>query len=154
MGIEIERKFLVAGESWRQAEPHHFVQGYLTLDQQRTVRVRIDGERAFLTVKGISVGARRKEFEYAIPVDDARQLLGMCMGNIIEKWRHVVEHAGMRWEVDEFTGENAGLVVAEIELGSEDQAFERPAWVGKEVTADARYYNSNLAARPWRSWPR
>ena len=112
MGIEIERKFLVADESWRQAEPHHFVQGYLTLDQQRTVRVRIDGERAFLTVKGISVGARRKEFEYAIPVDDARQLLGLCMGNIIEKWRHVVEHAGMRWEVDEFTGENAGLVVA------------------------------------------
>jgi adenylate cyclase len=152
MGIEIERKFLVSGDGWRQGEGTRYSQGYLNRDAQRTVRVRIAGERAFLTVKGISKGATRSEFEYAIPTSDARQLLKLAEGPVIEKIRRIVVHEGSRWEVDEFLGDNKGLVVAEFELESEDQHFTRPDWLGREVTDDARYYNSSLSAHPFKDW--
>ena len=152
MAIEIERKFLVTGTDWRTAEPLRIAQGYLNRDKQRTVRVRIAGAQAFLTVKGVSTGSSRLEFEYGIPVPDAESLLGLCDGPLIEKWRHRVTHAGLLWEVDEFLGENAGLVVAEVELSSEAQVITLPAWVGAEVTHDSRYFNSNLASQPFRRW--
>jgi adenylate cyclase len=152
MGLEIERKFLVRGEAWRRPDARYLCQGYLNRDKQRTVRVRIAGEAAWLTIKGPSQGAVRSEFEYAIPLDDARQLLALCEKPLIEKNRHLVEFDGMTWEVDEFLGENAGLVVAEIELQSADQVFTRPDWLGDEVTQDARYFNSALAAHPYARW--
>lgn len=145
MAIEIERKFLVSGEGWRQKKPRLLVQGYLNRDKHRTVRVRIDEDRAFLTVKGISSGASRAEYEYAIPLGDAEELLAICEGSIIEKRRHVVEVSGACWEVDEFFGKKEGLILAEIELSSEQQVFTRPEWLGEEVTDDPRYFNSNLA---------
>lgn len=153
MGIEIERKFLVTGDQWRDlAKPTYYCQGYLNRDPHRTVRVRIAGEAAFLTVKGISKGASRAEFEYSIPVDDARQMLELCDGTIIEKQRSVVDYAQMTWEIDEFLGENLGLLVAEIELDAEDQPFELPPWAGREVTGDRRYYNANLSEHPFSQW--
>ena len=154
MGIEIEHKFLVNDEGWRQAatQQTRFSQGYLSRDPARTVRVRIAGEQAFLTIKGETRGASRAEFEYAIPVSDAQQLLAMSDGPVVEKIRHLCPHEGMTWEVDEFLGANAGLVVAEIELAAEGQAFTRPAWLGAEVTGDARFVNANLAVRPFTSW--
>ena len=152
MGIEIERKFLVVGDGWRRGEGVPYAQGYLNRDPSRTVRVRIAGARAFLTVKGISQGATRQEFEYEIPVADARQLLELSDGPVVRKTRRLVEHAGSTWEVDEFEGDNAGLVVAELELESEAQAYARPDWLGREVTDDPRYYNSNLATNPYRNW--
>lgn len=152
MGIEIERKFLVIGTAWRQGVGVRFSQGYLNRDKTRTVRVRLAGEQAFLTIKGISVGASRAEFEYEIPAADAGQLLKLSDGPIIEKIRRVIEVEGARWEVDEFLGENSGLVVAEIELQSEDQAFARPEWIGEEVTHDSRYFNSSLATLPFSRW--
>jgi len=152
MGIEIERKFLVVGDDWRQAPAVPYAQGYLNRDKQRTVRVRVAKDKAWLTVKGASHGATRAEFEYAIPVADAEQLLALCDGPLVRKLRRVVEHAGATWEIDEFQGDNAGLVVAEIELASEDEAFEAPQWLGAEVTHDARYFNSNLAAAPFSTW--
>ena len=152
MPLEIERKFLVSGHAWRSADAVLYRQGYLNRDKQRTVRVRIAGDRAFLTIKGVSSGATRVEFEYEIPVSEAAQLLTLCDGPLIEKTRHRVTVGPHVWEVDEFHGDNDGLVVAEIELGSEDEAFARPEWVTVEVTEDARYYNSNLAVRPFRTW--
>ena len=152
MGIEIERKFLVQGEAWRQGEGHYLCQAYLNRDPARTVRVRVAGEQAFLTIKGRSVGATRSEFEYAIPLADARALLALADGPVIEKRRYRVPQGSLAWEIDEFLGANAPLVVAEIELASEDQPFERPAWLGEEVTQDPRYFNSALAARPFSSW--
>jgi len=152
MGIEIERKFLVVGDAWRQAPATAYAQGYLNRDKQRTVRVRIVADAAWLTAQGPSAGATRAEFEYAIPVADARELLALCDGPLVRKRRRVVVHAGATWEIDEFEGDNAGLVVAEIELGSEDQAFEPPPWLGAEVTHDPRYFNSNLAAAPYSTW--
>jgi CYTH domain-containing protein len=149
---EIERKFLVHGQAWRQPAPLRIRQGYLNRDKERTVRVRIAGEHAYLTIKGSMQGITRAEFEYSIPVTDAEQLLTMCDGPLLEKNRHVLEHAGMTWEVDEFFGDNDGLVVAEIELSSEDQSFERPAWLGVEVTHERRYLNSNLIAQPYKQW--
>ncbi len=153
MGIEIERKFLVVGDGWRAAPAVPYAQGYLNRDKQRTVRVRIVQDAAWLTVKGVSVGATRAEFEYPIPVADAEQLLALCDGPIVRKTRRVIEHAGAKWEIDEFQGDNAGLVVAEIELPAEDAEFERPAWLGAEVTHDARYFNSSLATSPYSTWP-
>ena len=156
MSIEIERKFLVANTSaqaaWRAAPGVATRQGYLNRDKTRTVRVRIAGDAGFLTVKGASLGATRAEFEYAIPVADAQALLALCDGPLIEKTRHVLVHAGMAWEVDDFAGDNAGLVVAEVELQSEAQVFDLPGWLGEEVTQDARYFNSNLASRPFNTW--
>lgn len=152
MGTEIERKFLVTGEAWRSADGVRLIQGYLNRDKARTVRVRVAGEQAFLTIKGPTHGATRAEFEYEIPLAEAESLLLLCDGPVIEKFRHIIEYRGFTWEVDEFFGDNAGLVVAEIELDSEDQAFERPQWLGEEVTEDTRYFNSNLAAHPYRLW--
>jgi len=153
MGLEIERKFLVVGDDWRAAPAAPYAQGYLNRDKQRTVRVRIVRDQAWLTVKGANSGATRAEFEYAIPVADARQLLALCDGPLVRKLRRVVVHAGMTWEIDEFEGDNAGLVVAEIELPSEDAPFEAPPWLGAEVTHDPRYFNSSLAAAPFSTWP-
>lgn len=155
MGIEIERKFLVASDAWRQAAAAQtrYSQGYLCREPARTVRVRVAGEQAFLTIKGLTTGATRAEFEYPVPLADAQALLAMCDGPVIEKVRHLVPAGeGLVWEVDEFFGDNAGLVVAEIELQDEAQAFERPDWLGAEVTDDKRYLNSNLSVRPYRRW--
>ena len=154
MGIEIERKFLVVGDDWRGAPAVACAQGYLNRDPRRTVRVRIAQGQAWLTVKGATAGATRAEFEYAIPVADAEQLLALCDGPLVRKLRRVVVHGGMAWEIDEFQGDNAGLVVAEIELPAEDAPFARPPWLGAEVTHDARYFNSSLAAAPYSTWPR
>lgn len=152
MPTEIERKFLVTGTGWRQPDPVRLCQGYLNRDKARTVRVRLAGKQGFLTIKGISQRASRTEFEYEIPAADAGELLKLCDGPVIRKLRHIVVHQGHKWEVDEFLGENAGLVIAELELEREDQPFERPSWLGREVTQDPRYYNSNLAAHPYSTW--
>ena len=152
MAIEIERKFLVVGDEWRQAPGVAYAQGYLNRDKARTVRVRVAAGRAWLTVKGANTGATRAEFEYEIPVPDAEQLLALCDGPLVRKLRRVIVHAGATWEVDEFLGDNAGLVVAEIELPAEDAAFEPPPWLGAEVTHDPRYFNSSLAALPYSAW--
>lgn len=153
MGKEIERKFLVTGDNWRSAHAKLLRQGYLSTDKHRTVRVRVSGESAFLTIKGLTSGATRQEFEYPIPVDDANEMLDeLCQPPLIEKRRHVVRVDGMTWEIDEFLGENAGLVVAEVELQDEDQTFNRPAWLGDEVTEDPRYYNANLVLQPYSKW--
>jgi adenylate cyclase len=152
MPVEIERKFLVQGDDWRTDQGVRIIQGYLNRDEERTVRVRIAGAGAYLTIKGKNEGAVRAEFEYEIPVADAEQLLKLCDGPLIEKTRHTVVYAGMTWEIDEFHGANEGLVVAEIELEDAEQTFTTPAWIGREVTADVRYFNSNLAVRPYASW--
>ena len=152
MATEIERKFLVQGTPWRNGFGVRFSQGYLNRDKERTVRVRIAGDKAFLTIKGVTQGASRAEFEYEIPVSDAQQLIKLSDGTIIQKNRYVIVHEGSTWEVDEFLGDNAGLVLAEIELKSEDQPFSRPAWLGAEVTHDRRYYNSSLASHPYRKF--
>jgi CYTH domain-containing protein len=128
------------------------VQGYLNRDKLRTVRVRLAGEMGFLTIKGPTHGATRAEFEYAIPLADALSLLELCEGPLIDKVRFQVPLGNVVWEVDEFAGDNAGLVVAEVELPSEDAAFVRPDWLGEEVTHDARYFNSNLAQHPFYRW--
>jgi len=152
MALEIERKFLVRTDAWRSGTGVRYTQGYLNRDKLRTVRVRVAGDAGFLTVKGRSQGATRLEFEYPVPLADAQAMLALCEGPLIDKTRHTLVHAGQVWEVDEFHGDNAGLVVAEIELASEDQPFERPDWLGEEVTLDARYFNSALSERPYRSW--
>jgi adenylate cyclase len=152
MATEIERKFLVTGTAWRQCPGVPFSQGYLNRDKERTVRVRVAGNQAFLTIKGITRGATRPEFEYEIPIADAEQLLKLSDGPLVEKVRRIVVHEGSTWEVDEFLGENAGLVVAEIELETESQAFTRPQWLGREVTEDSRYFNSSLATFPYSKW--
>lgn len=154
MAIEIERKFLVTGDAWKRAAVGVlYRQGYLSTDKARTVRVRIAGERAFITIKGMAIGIARPEFEYEIPPDDAAAMLdGLCLKPLIEKRRYTLERKGMRWEVDEFLGENLGLVVAEVELDSADQAIELPEWIGLEVTDDARYFNSSLIAHPFSQW--
>ena len=153
MGIEIERKFRVLGRPWQPLAGVRMSQGYLSRDPARTVRIRCAGERAFLTVKGASQGAARAEFEYEIPFADGEQLLTLCEGPILEKVRYELIHAGLTWEIDEFLGDNAGLVMAELELEAEDQLFSPPPWLGREVTGDARYYNSQLSIHPYRAWP-
>ncbi len=154
MGREIERTFLVVEPAAAVVgDGVRFVQGYLSIDPDRTVRVRTAGERGYLTIKGRTVGASRAEFEYEIPLADALELLEtLCERPLVEKRRHRVLHAGRTWEVDVFDGANAGLVVAEIELDDEDERIELPPWVGAEVTDDPRYLNVNLARRPFRTW--
>jgi len=161
MGIEIERKFLVTSDAWREAahEVVPMAQGYINdmaaMDngsQKASVRVRIEGDKAWLNLKSRELGHTRQEFNYSLPVEDARALLGLCVGGLIDKRRHYVRHEGHLWEVDEFLGENAGLVVAEIELHSADEAFAMPAWAGKQVTDTLRYYNLALASRPYSQW--
>lgn len=152
MPVEIERKFLVSGTDWRQGNGSRYCQGYLNHDKERTVRVRLTDKQAFICVKGITRGASRMEFEYEIPAGDAEQLLKLCEGGNIQKIRHTIIHKGLKWEIDEFLGNNKGLVIAEVELESENQFFEKPRWLGKEVTDDPRYFNSNLAANPYNQW--
>lgn len=154
MGLEIERKFLVEGDGWRrESTVSIFRQGYLSTVKERTVRVREVDDTAFVTIKGITVGATRLEFEYAIPVGDARELLDeLCERPLIEKTRHVVEHGNHTWEIDEFTGANQGLIVAEVELDEAEETIDLPPWIGAEVTDDPRYFNSNLIAHPYRTW--
>jgi len=154
MAKEIERKFLVTGEAWRGTSTGTRTrQGYLSSQPERTVRVRNAGGKGTLTIKGISRGATRDEFEYEIPEGDANQLLDqLCERPLIEKTRTLVPYGGLTWEVDVFEGDNAGLIVAEVELTDEKQPVAIPPWVEREVTEDARYFNSNLARHPYKSW--
>ncbi len=157
MGVEIERKFLVSGDAWRGAGPREVIrQGYLSTDPDRIVRVRRSDDRGFFTVKGRAAGARRTEIEFEIPHAQADELMTLCKGAIVEKIRHHAQHAGHEWVIDEFSGNNAGLVVAELEVGDESE-FERalaapPGWLGRDVTDDARLSNSALSERPFASW--
>lgn len=156
MALEIERKFLVEGDAWRGGVRRHelYRQGYLASGEACSVRVRVGGERAWIGIKGRVVGAARPEYEYEVPLADASDILDtLCTHGRIEKRRHWVPYAGREWEVDEFLGDNAGLVVAELELDDPAAAFARPPWLGREVTDDERYYNSSLALHPWRGWP-
>ena len=153
MGTEIERKFLVKEGTWRKANATRYRQGYLSTVKERTVRVRTINNKGYLTIKGITVGASRLEFEYEIPAADADELLdSLCEKPLIDKNRYKVDYGTLTWEVDEFFGENEGLIVAEVELESEDQPFERPEWVTEEVTTDPRYYNANLIKNPYSRW--
>lgn len=154
MAKEIERKFLLTGDQWKNlAEGTHYRQGYLNSIKERTVRIRTINDKAYLTIKGITVSATRAEYEYEIPHADCMEMLdGLAERPIIEKNRYKIPYGGFIWEVDEFLGVNEGLVVAEIELESEDQSFDKPEWVGEEVTGDPRYFNSNLVANPYTTW--
>lgn len=153
MAIEIERKFLVKSDAWREGPAgERIVQGYLCRDEERTVRVRIKGEKGFLTIKGSSEGIARKEFEYEIPREEAEELLQICVPPLLDKVRYERRCGGHLWEIDEFAGENKGLIVAEIELEDEATEFEKPDWLGEEVSDDPRYYNACLADHPWSQW--
>ncbi|HKL26300.1 MAG TPA: CYTH domain-containing protein [Desulfuromonadales bacterium] len=154
MGIEIERKFLVTGSDWRRgASATCYRQGYLNTDPGRSVRIRLAGDKGVLTIKGKTEGAERLEFEYSVPQEDAEQMLAtLCRKPLIEKDRYRVRHAGLTWEVDVFHGENAGLVLAEVELASSDQEIDLPPWVGEEVTSDRRYFNLSLVQYPYSAW--
>ena len=154
MAQEIERKFLVNGHTWRKlAKGTVYRQGYLSTVKERTVRVRTVGDKGYLTVKGLTVGAKRGEYEYEIPVADADAMLDeLCEQPLVEKTRHNIPFDGLIWEVDEFAGDNQGLVVAEVELSDEDQEIRLPGWIGEEVTDNPRYFNSNLVANPYKNW--
>lgn len=154
MPKEIERKFLVSGDQWRAlGTATLFRQGYLSVSKERTVRVRVAGDQGFLTIKGISDGISRAEFEYEIPLPDAQEMLDtLCIKPLIEKRRYRIPYGKHVWEVDEFLGENQGLMVAEIELKDAAEIFALPDWIGAEVSDDARYFNSNLIAHPFSKW--
>ncbi len=154
MGQEIERKFLVKSDTWRAfAKGSTYRQGYLNSVKERTVRIRTAGDKAYLTIKGLTAGATRMEFEYEIPVSDCNTMLDtLAERPLIEKKRYKVEFDGLTWEIDEFFGENAKLIVAEVELQREDQVFKKPDWVGDEVTGDPRYFNANLVKHPYSQW--
>lgn len=156
MGIEIERKFRLADERWRACVRDKTLlrQGYIANTRRASVRVRLAGDAGWLSVKAMTPGLSRAEYEAAIPAAAANEMLDrLCEGPLIEKWRHIVDYQGSEWEIDEFLGENAGLVIAELELESEQQQFARPPWLGVEVTHDERYYNFRLSERPFRRWP-
>jgi len=154
MGLEIERKFLIKSDDWKPLVINSFSikQGYLNLAPKRTVRVRIQEKNAFITIKGKTKGITRVEFEYTIPFQEAKQLILLSEGSLIEKIRHKVKYEGNVWEIDVFSGTNEGLIIAEIELQSETQSIEIPSWLGKEVSNDSRYYNANLVKNPYSSW--
>lgn len=155
MATEIEHKYLVIPEAWKEIVPERSIdikQGYLLTDPDKTIRVRTKGEHGYITIKGKSTGASRLEFEYEIPLADAVDLIARFCSNVIEKTRHLVIYESKVWEVDEFKGLNAGLMVAEIELTSEDERYALPRWAGKDVTEDVRYANSNLSIRPFTAW--
>jgi len=156
MGVEIERKFRLINDSWRERvrEKTLLRQGYIANTRRASVRVRLAGEAGWLSVKSMTPGLSRAEYEAAIPAVDANEMLDrLCEGPLIEKWRHIVVYQGSEWEIDEFLGENAGLVIAELELDAEDAVFARPPWLGVEVTHDERYYNFRLSEQPYRRWP-
>lgn len=154
MGKEIERKFLIEeDDEWKRVETKAYRQGYLNTTKERTVRVRTIGEKGYLTIKGVTKGATRLEFEYEIAVEDAQQMLDeLCERPLIEKTRRKIEYSGFTWEIDEFFGENDGLVIAEIELEDEGQNFDKPSWIKEEVTDDPRYFNANLVKHPYSQW--
>ena len=153
--LEIERKFLIASDAWRAqctGPGRRIAQGYLCTSAEKSVRVRLSGDDGTLTVKGSRTGITRLEFQYSIPAAHAARLLELCEMPPIDKTRHIVHHAGMKWEIDVFHGENEGLLVAEVELEREDQPLEIPSWAGAEVSDDPRYYNSSLSRHPFRKW--
>ena len=155
MPIEVERKFLLRNDSWRLAvhESRPMRQGYLNNEVRCSVRVRTCGDRAWLNIKSVTIGAKRQEFEYEIPLVDAQQMLdSLCHKPLIEKIRHLAEIGEHLWEIDEFGGDNAGLIVAEIELEQVDEVFDKPDWLGEEVTHDVRYYNTSLSRLPYKDW--
>ncbi|MDJ0582401.1 CYTH domain-containing protein [Crocosphaera sp.] len=155
MAIEIERKFLIINDSWRSLGLGKvYKQGYIaTVDKMTTIRVRIIGEEAYLTIKSKTEGISRNEFEYPIPLEDAQMMLDtLCDRPLIEKIRYKINYDNLLWEVDEFQGENQGLIIAEVELENESQTINIPDWVGKEVSHDPRYYNVNLAKHPYQTW--
>ncbi|MEA3496393.1 MAG: CYTH domain-containing protein [Bacteroidota bacterium] len=152
MGKEIERKFLIKG-NFSKSKKVYITQGYLKSENNNVVRVRISDKNAFITIKGKNKGIVRSEFEYKIPLEDAKEILTeFCENRIIEKCRYTVLYENFTWEIDEFLGENKGLIYAEIELKNENQIFEKPNWVGKEITGDSKYYNSNLIKIPFNKW--
>lgn len=154
MAREIERKFLVRKDAWVPRNPGVlFTQGYLNSQKERVVRVRLEGTAAKLTIKGLTTGLTRLEFEYDIPAADATEMLdALCERPIISKHRHVEMHGGLKWEIDVFHGDNEGLIVAEVELPSEGVELARPPWAGDEVSSDPRYFNANLIAHPYKTW--
>jgi adenylate cyclase len=155
MPREIERKFLVRNDGWREKADQGVLyrQGYISTDPDRSVRVRVAGDRAFLTIKGKPSGSSRDEFEYQIPAQDAREMLDrLCVHPLIKKTRHILRTGELKWEIDEFAGANQDLIVAEIELKHPEQQFEMPQWIGEEVTGDPRYYNLNLIKHPYSEW--
>ncbi|MDD4915952.1 MAG: CYTH domain-containing protein [Methylococcales bacterium] len=155
MALEIEHKFLLADDSWRTEISHAvlYKQGYLSSSPLGSIRVRISDEHAWLNIKSATIGASRLEFEYEIPLTDANTLLDeLCCKPLVEKIRHFVQRGSHTWEIDEFLGDNAGLIVAEIELPEIGAAFDRPQWLGQEVTSDMRYYNNNLTRHPFKDW--
>jgi adenylate cyclase len=154
MGTEIERKFLLTGDAWREnARGLLLRQGYICSRPEGTVRVRTSHNQGYLTLKGKTTGITRCEFEYLIPLEEANILLDqLCERPVLEKIRYLVDYKGFTWEIDEFLGDNAGLLIAEIELEAEDQSFAKPDWVGEEVSGDARYFNSSLSRNPYLRW--
>ncbi len=154
MGKEIERKFLIAGDEWRKlAKGTAYRQGYLSTVKERTVRVRTIDDKGYLTIKGITVGATRAEYEYEVPAADANEMLtNLCEKPLVEKNRYKIKQGELTWEIDEFLGDNLGLTVAEIELTDEAQKFDKPSWIGAEVTGDPKYFNSNLTKNPYSKW--
>jgi adenylate cyclase len=154
MPREIERKFLLKSDGWRSMvhASRAIRQGYLCGNSRASVRVRIDGDQANLNIKSATIGVERHEFEYPIPLEHAEVLLSELAGELIDKTRHELRHEGHLWEIDEFAGDNAGLIVAEIELDDASESFARPDWLGEEVSGDARYYNTELARNPYSRW--
>ena len=153
MNIEIERKFLLLNNLWKsEAVGVHYKQAYLNEKGDNTIRVRIEGNQAKLTIKSKATNISRMEFEYDIPMEDAEKLFLIAKTPAVEKYRYKIEYAGNIWEVDEFLGDNEGLVIAEIELESENQTFQKPSWIRMEVSGDKRYTNANLARNPYKNW--
>jgi len=158
MAREIERKYLLINDDWRNLahQKTHFAQGYLTpltSAVKSSVRIRIEGEQANFNIKSLEIGLSRDEYEYPIELDDAKKMLAtLAVGPVVEKYRYLVDYAGCTWEIDEFLGENAGLIVAEVEMQSEDQQLQLPSWAGREVTEERRFYNISLSERPYSAW--
>lgn len=154
MAMETERKFLVCGDGWRAlvTDERKLVQGYLAIDGTTTVRVRTDGSHGWITIKGPAEGLARPEYEFGVPAAEAKEMMSLCLGRIVEKTRHMVSYNGDLWEVDVFAGANQGLVLAELELEEAQEEFARPDWLGPEVSADPRYFNAALSVQPYIQW--
>ena len=154
MGIEIERKYLITSDKWREgAQSSYYRQGYIFAEKKGVVRVRTIDQKGFITIKSAPVGLMRQEYEYEIPLADANVMLeNMCENHIVEKLRYKIEYGDHVWEIDEFKGPNQGLLLAEIELSDENETFKRPPWIGDEVSLDPKYHNSNLSKRPFEKW--